>query len=215
MSIKEDVIIIGAGPAGAIAAYELAVKGIKPLVLEKEKFPRYKACGGALQHKILKILPFDISPIIEDDIHKITFLHQFKNEISKVSKEPLMHCIKRERFDTFLIKKAIEAGATFLEEQQINYITNCEGKVYLKSKDTEFECKILIGADGSNSIVAKSSKLMQNVSKSLAIQNEIEVNSDMLDSQKGSIILDWGTLPVDMLGYSLNPIASQLVLVGP
>ena len=51
-----DVIIAGAGPAGSIAAYELATQGIKVLILEKSNFPRYKVCGGGLTHKIINIL---------------------------------------------------------------------------------------------------------------------------------------------------------------
>ena len=39
---KYDVIIIGAGVAGASAAYELANRNADVLVLEKEKLPRYK-----------------------------------------------------------------------------------------------------------------------------------------------------------------------------
>ena len=41
-----DVIIVGAGPAGSTAAHDLAKSGAKVLLLDKEKFPRYKACGG-------------------------------------------------------------------------------------------------------------------------------------------------------------------------
>ncbi len=45
---KYDVIIIGAGAAGASAAYELANSGANVIVLEKEKLPRYKTCGGGV-----------------------------------------------------------------------------------------------------------------------------------------------------------------------
>ena len=41
-----DVVIAGAGPAGASAAYELAGQGASVLMLDAKKFPRYKTCGG-------------------------------------------------------------------------------------------------------------------------------------------------------------------------
>jgi NADPH-dependent 2,4-dienoyl-CoA reductase/sulfur reductase-like enzyme len=49
ITMKYDVIIVGAGPAGSSAAYYLAAAGRKVLVLEKETFPRYKACAGEYQ----------------------------------------------------------------------------------------------------------------------------------------------------------------------
>jgi flavin-dependent dehydrogenase len=38
---KHDVIIVGRGPAGAVTALYLLKGGVKPLILEKEQFPRY------------------------------------------------------------------------------------------------------------------------------------------------------------------------------
>jgi flavin-dependent dehydrogenase len=54
--MKYDIIVVGLGPAGATAAYELRKKGLKVLALDKQKHPRYKPCGGGLTAKIEKIL---------------------------------------------------------------------------------------------------------------------------------------------------------------
>ena len=43
-----DVIVVGAGPAGSTAAKFLAEKGINTLLVDKEKFPRDKLCGGGI-----------------------------------------------------------------------------------------------------------------------------------------------------------------------
>jgi flavin-dependent dehydrogenase len=43
-----DCIIVGAGPAGGSAAYHLAKLGHSIVVLDKDKLPRYKACGGGV-----------------------------------------------------------------------------------------------------------------------------------------------------------------------
>jgi len=56
--MKYDVIIVGAGPAGSTTAKFLAEKGFKTLLLDKEKFPREKPCGGGLPIRVLKRFPY-------------------------------------------------------------------------------------------------------------------------------------------------------------
>ncbi len=48
---RYDVIIVGGGPGGASASFFLTKAGKKVVVLEKEKLPRYKPCGGGLSFK--------------------------------------------------------------------------------------------------------------------------------------------------------------------
>ena len=43
-----DVVVVGAGPAGATAARVAAENGGRVLLLDKARFPRYKTCGGGL-----------------------------------------------------------------------------------------------------------------------------------------------------------------------
>jgi len=65
-----DVIIAGGGPSGSYLGYILSKAGLKIAILEKEKFPRDKPCGGGISPKALKLLPFDLSPVVEQKISK-------------------------------------------------------------------------------------------------------------------------------------------------
>ncbi len=49
-----DVIVVGAGPAGSTCAYLLGKSGINVALLDKEKFPRRKLCGGLLTFKTIE-----------------------------------------------------------------------------------------------------------------------------------------------------------------
>jgi len=74
-----DVIVSGLGPGGATAAYELASKGLNVLAFDKEKFPRYKPCGGCLSLKVERALPFDFKGVVEDTIYGVVFSFKSKN----------------------------------------------------------------------------------------------------------------------------------------
>lgn len=68
-----QVIIVGAGPAGAYLAYLLSREGINVLLLEKERLPRYKPCAGGITSKTARLLPFDLQSVIEDAIYTIIY----------------------------------------------------------------------------------------------------------------------------------------------
>lgn len=51
-----DISVIGAGPAGSLAAYELAKRGCSVLLIDKSSFPRTKVCGSCLNLRTLSLL---------------------------------------------------------------------------------------------------------------------------------------------------------------
>lgn len=115
-SIEWDLIVIGAGVAGAVAARELARRGRRVLLVDKREFPRRKVCGACLNGTALNVL---------DSIglrHKIESLgghpisHFALRSGSKSVELPLPHglAVSREALDASLIQAAIDAGADFL-----------------------------------------------------------------------------------------------------
>ncbi len=106
-----DVIIIGGGPSGASAARRAGKLGLKTLLLEKEKFPRYKPCGGGLSEHAISYLDFELpKDIIEWEVTggaKVIF----RDQLIKVNKDHrLSVLVSRDKFDNFLLEKAKETG---------------------------------------------------------------------------------------------------------
>lgn len=60
-----DVIVVGAGPAGSTAAKVLAERGMRVLLVERHKLPRYKSCSGVLIQKSIDLVQYYKCFIVE------------------------------------------------------------------------------------------------------------------------------------------------------
>ncbi len=108
-----EVVVIGAGPAGSLAARELARCGHEVLLVERSKFPRYKVCGGCLNARAVSVLEVVglghvLSP---QDCHPLTtFQLQTKSRCVQLPLDG-MWSICRSWFDNRLLEEALAAGA--------------------------------------------------------------------------------------------------------
>lgn len=199
-----DVIVVGAGPGGATAARVCARSGLKTLIIEKERFPRYKPCGGCLSLKTVHLLNLDLSPVIENTIYGAKFSYCLKEPFFIELKEPIAVMVMRDRFDQFLMKKALQEGAEILEGERVSNVQEKDEGMEIELAGGErFHSHYLIGADGAESIVARSISLSPhgNDGNGIAIQSEIPFDSSIPFPEKELrfVHLDFGGIPN---GYS-------------
>lgn len=195
MTTDAEVIVAGAGPAGTIAAYELASRGVSVLILEKSSFPRYKVCGAGLTYKILREIPFDVSPVLETKINTIIFSKGFRDCFTRTSAEPMMFCTNRDKFDDFLLKKAVEAGAKVVHGAKVTEVQQNSDFVTVTTRDGTFYSKLVIGADGASSAVARSAGLRDHILPGLAWEAEVMADPATVKAFSQTVFLDWGSFP--------------------
>jgi len=175
-----DLIIVGAGPSGATAAIYAKLHGLKTLLLDKQKFPRDKICGDALSGKSVGILR-DLELLDEVQnlpgayIQSVTFSspshEMFNIDLKQTSLKnvPKGFVIRREIFDEFMFSKAKRAADTVIENFTVtDIITENETVIGVKGKNNssdeiiEYRGKIVMGADGYNSIVSRTLGLYEH-----------------------------------------------------
>ncbi|MBP2030815.1 flavin-dependent dehydrogenase [Methanohalophilus levihalophilus] len=103
-----DVIVVGAGPAGATAARKTAKAGLKTLLLEKSRLPRVKVCGGGVSMQTVSNLGICIP---ESLIERKCFgaRVRYKNMcLESEANECLALMVSREKFDSYLTMCAVE-----------------------------------------------------------------------------------------------------------
>ncbi|KYK24065.1 hypothetical protein AYK25_01900 [Thermoplasmatales archaeon SM1-50] len=180
-----DVTVVGAGPAGSTTAKFLSEKGFKTLLIDKEKFPRDKPCGGGLPLRVLQRFPYiDNDGIIEAFSSSGTvFSPSLKYQIEINRDKPIIATILRKKFDFKLVKYAQDAGAIFKEESTLSTVQITKDKVHVIVKDGRVaDSELLVGADGVNSSIAKNTGLRKmGVEKGACVLQEFEVDEKIMD----------------------------------
>jgi geranylgeranyl reductase family protein len=190
-----DVIVVGAGPAGATLAYELAKRGIGVLVLEKEKLPRYKCCAGGVTSKAAKLLDFDISEVTEDVIHEVSFTFNLGSPYLGQHSQPLIYTVMRDAFDYFLVQRAQQRGAVLIDGQKVRQIQMNTAWVEISTADNTFRSRLVVGADGAYSVVARELSMERSIEYLRGIGSEIVVPEAELAKWKSRALIDLGCIP--------------------
>jgi len=190
-----DVIIVGAGPAGATLAYELAKKGIGALLLEGEKLPRYKCCAGSVTGKTARLLGFDISEVSEDIIHEISFTFNLGSPYVGQHSQPLMYAVTRDVFDYFLVKRAQQVGAMLMDGEKVTQVSVRDDWVEISTADNVCHSRLVVGADGAYGTVARELGMARSMEYFTGIESEITVSVEELAKWKSRAQIDLGCIP--------------------
>lgn len=106
-----DVIVVGAGVAGALGALRLARAGLRVLLVEKSHWPRAKVCGGCLNAAALRALAG--AGVTFTDGCRYTRMRLACGKRTAEFALPEGLAISRQRLDAVLVEQATRAGAWF------------------------------------------------------------------------------------------------------
>jgi len=148
-----DAIIVGAGPAGCAAAYDLAAAGRRVLLLDRAVFPRPKACAGGLTRKSLLALRYSVAPVTRRTISAIVVEKRADEAATLASRTAVCAMTVREELDDFCLKQTIAAGARFVRIGAIAGLDESAQEVALVTDGQTLRARFLVGADGVHSRV--------------------------------------------------------------
>jgi len=186
-----DVAVVGAGPTGATAARELALQGVSVVLIEKDKLPRHKVCGGGIVFRARTMLDFDISSIVRSECYSAQFSLAKNGLTFKTSRDnPIVSMVMRSEFDHFLVDKACEAGAEFLHAAVESADFN-DDHVLLHTSSGPVRALFVIAADGVKSVMAKLAGWHRLERLAPALECELKVSAVDLERFSGSARFDF------------------------
>jgi geranylgeranyl reductase family protein len=153
-----DAMVVGAGPAGCAAAYDLAAAGQSVLLLDKKDFPRAKACAGGLTSKAVQALRYSIDPVVRKVIEQIRLEGEDSSPAGAVvlkNRQPICVMTVRAEFDEYCLRKTMAAGACLRKIEGVRQIVRCGDQVHLLTPGAQYRARFLVGADGASGQVRR------------------------------------------------------------
>ncbi|WFE38433.1 geranylgeranyl reductase family protein [Micromonospora sp. WMMD998] len=163
-----DVVVVGAGPAGAAAAIAARRAGAeRVLLLDRYDFPRDKACGdGIAAHALDVLAELGVTGAVDGyaPLPALRLVGPGGGTVARALPRPA-YTVPRRVFDARLVRAAVEAGAE-LRRHTVRRVEVGAGRVVL---DGELAARAVVGADGAGSVLRRTLGHQVNPDRHLAL----------------------------------------------
>jgi geranylgeranyl reductase family protein len=204
MSVDFDVIVVGAGPAGAAAGRAAAAAGARVCILERAALPRYKTCGGglvglSLDHAGLDLAASGLARSTVDTV-SVTLDGRWSRTLRRPER-PLVTMVMRADFDAALVGTAVAAGASIRTGTHVTAARavddlgdGTEGAVVSIRGGDELTARVVVGADGTSGRVGTYVGVRCDQIE-VGLEGEYPVGPELAGRWAGRLLLDWGPVP--------------------
>lgn len=211
---KYDVVVVGAGPAGSVAAMKAAEGGAKTLILEQHHLPRFKLCGGGVANWVIRHLSIP-EEVLERRYKVLSFFTPPNYDRHDIELSGMGYFgVYRDAFDYHLTKMALEKGAELREKSKVNGVIK-EGvqvKGVVTSTGEKYEADVVIACDGAHSLVSKECGMWEKwfIRKgetwedqmSFCLGVEVKLGEKIVDERFGNSYMIFTGKDIAPLGYA-------------
>jgi geranylgeranyl reductase family protein len=191
-SVDATVIVVGAGPTGATAAYFLAEAGVDVLMIDQATFPRDKSCGDSICPGAVSVLAdMGLLEWVQNQGYAQNHAYLLSSPNGTTARIPFPHdlachpnyLIPRREFDYALVQQAVAAGARLreglrvrgmdrLEPQRVRVLARDAGRE--SDDEMTFTARLVIAADGSISSFTRRLGMVPGPADGVALRRYYE-----------------------------------------
>ncbi len=159
-----DVVVVGAGPGGSLAAKKCVEQGFKTLIIEKKKLPRDKVCSGMVAGPwATDVIQMEFGDIPQEILAPPRYLSGQMFHVPEIPAQTLEWRTLiswRKDLDFWLTRKALEKRAVLWDGVRVMGVSPGDGQCTLRlqkgRKQQDITSNYVVGADGAGSVVRKS-----------------------------------------------------------
>lgn len=198
-AVDFDVIVVGAGIAGCVTAYQLSRAGHDVLLVERGTQPGAKnLSGGVLYCRVMEGLwpDFVREAPVERVISRncLCFLNAQSHVILDYRDERLANPVNavtvlRAKLDAWLGEQCEQAGATVMSGVLVDSLLIEDGRIVgIRSGDDELRARVVVAADGVNSFLCRNAGIRASeptCNLALGIKSVVRLPAEQIEARFG------------------------------
>ena len=147
-----------------------------------------------MNERAVRLLDFPITPVVQRTVSRAWLTYRMSGGFARTFHQPFTYMTMREHLDSYLAQRAVSAGAEVVDGVRVGRVEVENNVVRVSGPMGAVEGRVLVGADGVNSIVAQRLGLLRRAEIGVGLESEVYADPSTLETWKDTAGLDFGTL---------------------